>query len=79
MIPDYLKGKTAPQILGETMALHRHKADENYIEILEHHLLMAILHALCAADGTADEPHAEGRAIAFLNEVLPSTPGQETA
>ena len=79
MIPDYLKGKTAAQIIGEVGAkfIEQKGFDEkDYILYLENMLLLAVKDALMNADATGKlhkdrAEQAEGLAIAFLNMVLP--------
>lgn len=86
MIPEYLKGKSAAQIVDEQrerfISEPYNDVDERAarrIKQLEGMLLKAVTHALMNADGVAmcDGDYglmgseAEGRAIAFLNLVLP--------
>jgi hypothetical protein len=84
MIPDYLKGKSAADIVNEVrnnfIFKDRHTPEtlsvEGYCDYLETHLLLAVKDALCNADEVKEliqegQYNAMGRAIAFLNMVLP--------
>lgn len=88
MIPAYLKGKSAAQILDDAKrriitSSDEGTIDERYMAFADRMLVIAITHALCNADDALVEscdPHnkhmikaqeAEGRAIAFLNAILP--------
>jgi hypothetical protein len=87
MIPKHLQGKSAAQICSEMKTrwfiLSESIDREDYILLLEGFMLQAVTHALCNADEVIVESddksykemvksqEAEGRAIAFLNIVLP--------
>ena len=82
MIPAHLKGKSASSIcaeMHERFVMTHNATREDYTRYIEGLLLIAVTHALCNADGIAlcDGDYglmgseAEGRAIAFLNEILP--------
>lgn len=78
-IPEYLKGKSAAQIV-DVMTLKfisgTHDNGEDYIKYLEMLLLLAVKDALMNCDEVKEliqngEYQAQQRAIAFLNIVLP--------
>ena len=82
MIPTYLQGKSAVQICNEMRynIFRNHTIETigmgNYLQQLEMLLLLAVKDALCNADEIKEliqegEYCAMGRAIAFLNTVLP--------
>ena len=78
MIPEYLKGKSAAQIVGEMGDRFRNSVgavgvEQRYIQYLEGLLLLAVKDALMNADyeDSLSALEAEQRAIAFLNMVLP--------
>ena len=81
MIPEYLKGKSAAVICNEMKTrfytLSESISKEDYILLLEGFLIQAVTHALCNADPSKNwsevdrAQEAQGRAIAFLNIVLP--------
>ena len=84
MIPDYLRGKSAAQIVDRmrhdiwtSQTGSGEEATENYVRHIEILLLLAVKDALMNADGKnlCDNDYglmgseAECRAIAFLNKV----------
>jgi len=79
MIPAHLKGKSAMRIcadMHEQFVMTHNATREDYTKYLEGLLLIAVTHALCNCDATGKlhldrALEAEGRAIAFLNMVLP--------
>ena len=88
MIPDYLQGMSAAQIVDKIRGNYLHietgdyeGLEKSYGRYLEGLLLLAVKNALCNADplsfdgfgSTYDSRgrEAEGRAVAFLNIVLP--------
>jgi hypothetical protein len=78
MIPTYLQGKSATQIMNKVKdrCFVRSKTDIGYTRCLEQLLLIAVKDALCNAEDRFTETvvrgvRAEARAIAFLNKVLP--------
>lgn len=83
MIPTYLQGKSAAQIVGEQGHILREKGmtEKDYILHLEMLLLIAVKDALCNCDEIKEliqdgEYLAQQRAIAFLNMVLPYKEGK---
>ena len=83
MIPQYLQGKSAAQMVDEIKkeysGIEHLPYNSDYVRKLEGLLLLAVKDALCACDGVKMcgrdyglmGSEAEGRAIAFLNMVLP--------
>jgi hypothetical protein len=79
MIPDYLKGKSAEQIIGEVGGRFVDNVgfdEEEYIVYLEGLLLIAVKDALMNAEEVKElvqegKYQAQQRAIVFLNMVLP--------
>lgn len=82
MIPKYLQGKSAAQIMDEVhnriVSLNSNTPMNDLLNKLEMIALIAVKDALCNADEEKYWVHmsqrgaeAEGRAIAFLNMVLP--------
>ena len=82
MIPTYLQGKSAIEICNSMRyrVFKGHSVDtpkfDTYIQELEMLLVLAVKDALCNADEVKElivegEYRAMGRAIAFLNMVLP--------
>jgi len=81
MIPTYLQGKSAVQIMNEVKVKFIDKKYgviniDDYVKFLQIVLLIAVKDALCNCDEVKEliqdgEYHAQQRAIAFLNLVLP--------
>ena len=85
MIPEHLKGKSAAKIVDEErkrfdkQSIVTYLTADQRIRYLENLLLLAVKDALCNADGKnlcgndygLMGSEAEGRAIVFLNMVLP--------
>lgn len=75
MIPTYLQGKSAAQIVDSVKEKWKHRLeaydDEDYIKELEMLLIVAVQDALCNADEEYTHIGAGKRASAFLNMVCP--------